>query len=412
MLKPKYRTSRVNTGLLLAIAVFLQATALPGQAVPIAVLDFEANGISQTEAIALTDRLRNELFRLGQFEVVERGLMEDILLEQDFQLSGCTTNDCLVEVGRLIGARQVVGGRISKLGAMFTVSARVVDVETGKLLGVSDYDLRGGLEEMLTVGMKQVAIRLSTYKVEIHEEEQGRKKTAAAEPFSIIEKSVPQGKEIKEVTENEKTVPDTIETIADQIDIKQTEIRQHIQDATIDQKPRKWQSLFKGSSGDGNDDFILTLSYLISARIHLMSTELQPIIVVGFLDRSSTISDLRQYESTFYGMFEVHRQWNWVRGAAGASMHGGIGLGVGDYLETGNGGETSTGLSLIYSAGAQVNGKLLLLLPTLVADLRYIATPRYGSTVLLSIGVQGTFPEAVITSGLLYLFALLSSDPR
>ena len=161
MLKPKYRTSRINRGLLLAIAVSLQATALTAQPIPIAILDFEANGISQTEAIALTDRLRNELFRLGQFEVVERGLMEEILLEQDFQLSGCTTNDCLVEVGRLIGARQVVGGRISKLGAMFTVSARVVDVETGKLLGVSDYDLRGGLEEMLTVGMKQVAEILS-----------------------------------------------------------------------------------------------------------------------------------------------------------------------------------------------------------------------------------------------------------
>ncbi|MCH8025111.1 MAG: hypothetical protein IIB43_10455, partial [Candidatus Marinimicrobia bacterium] len=83
MLKPKYRTSRINTGLLITIAVSLQATALPAQPIPIAILDFEANGISQTEAIALTDRLRNELFRLGQFEVVERGLMEEILLEQD-----------------------------------------------------------------------------------------------------------------------------------------------------------------------------------------------------------------------------------------------------------------------------------------------------------------------------------------
>ncbi len=167
MLKPQYRTGRFNSGLQLAIAVALQATVLPAQAVPIAILDFEANGISQTEVIALTDRLRNELFRLGEFEVVERGLMEDILLEQDFQLTGCTTNDCLVEVGRLIGARQVVGGRISMLGAMFTVSARVVDVETGKVLGVSDYDLRGGLEEMLTVGMKQVAEILSGREVTI-----------------------------------------------------------------------------------------------------------------------------------------------------------------------------------------------------------------------------------------------------
>jgi len=136
-------------------------SVLSAQPIPIAIVEFEGNGISQTEAIALTDRLRNELFRLGAFEVVERGMMEAILTEQDFQLTGCTSNECLVEVGQLLGARQVVGGRISRVGAMFTVSARVVDVQTGKLLGVSDFDLRGELEEMLTDGMKQVAVILS-----------------------------------------------------------------------------------------------------------------------------------------------------------------------------------------------------------------------------------------------------------
>ncbi len=155
------KSSRPLSGLLLAGAVLFQVTFLPAQAIPIAVVEFEGNGISQVEAIALTDRLRNELFRLGAFEVVERGMMESILTEQDFQLTGCTSNECLVEVGQLLGARRVVGGRISRVGAMFTVSARVVDVQTGKLLGVSDFDLRGGLEEMLTMGMKQVAVRLS-----------------------------------------------------------------------------------------------------------------------------------------------------------------------------------------------------------------------------------------------------------
>lgn len=134
---------------------------LNGQNIPIAVLDFEANGISQTEVIALTDRLRNELFRQGKFDVVERGLMEDILLEQDFQLSGCTTDECLVEVGQLIGARQIVGGRISRIENFFTVSARMVDVETGRILKVSDYDLQGDFGEMLKVGMGEVAEMLS-----------------------------------------------------------------------------------------------------------------------------------------------------------------------------------------------------------------------------------------------------------
>lgn len=160
---------RIPIGPIIILAgfiLFVSTSFLFSQRIPVAVLDFEANGISQTEVIALTDRLRNELFRQGNFDVVERGLMEGILLEQDFQLSGCTTDECLVEVGQLIGARQIIGGRISRINDFFTVSARVVDVETGKLLVVPDYDLRGGFEEMLTVGMAQIAARLSDSSVD------------------------------------------------------------------------------------------------------------------------------------------------------------------------------------------------------------------------------------------------------
>lgn len=166
------------SGLLLAGAVLFQITFLPAQNIPIAIMDFDGRGISDIEAAALTDRLRNELFRLGAFEVVERGMMETILTEQDFQMTGCTSNECLVEVGRLLGARQIVGGSISKVGGTFTVSARRVDVETGKVLEVSDFDLRGELDEILTDGMKQVAVILS-----------GRED--AAMPMTTAKQSVP-----------------------------------------------------------------------------------------------------------------------------------------------------------------------------------------------------------------------------
>jgi len=136
-----------------------------GQAITVAVLDFDAFGISPTEAIALTNRLRNELFRLETFEVVDRGMMENILAEQDFQMAGCTSNECLVEVGKLLGASQMVGGSVSKVGQTFSVSARLVDVETGKLLNVSDFDLRGEIDDMLTRGMGVVALMLAGQEV-------------------------------------------------------------------------------------------------------------------------------------------------------------------------------------------------------------------------------------------------------
>ena len=49
----------------------------------IAVLDFEGKDISDSEASILTDRLRSELFNLGNYKVLERALMEDILKSKD-----------------------------------------------------------------------------------------------------------------------------------------------------------------------------------------------------------------------------------------------------------------------------------------------------------------------------------------
>ncbi len=158
----------------------LGLSLLQSQQTALAVLDFDGYGISETEAIALSNRLRNELFRLDRFEIVDRGMMETILNEQDFQQLGCTSNDCLIEVGKMVGATQMVGGSISKVGGTFTVSARLVDVETGKVLAVSDLDIKGELDDLLTSGMAQVAAMLSMSDSEIE-----------LPPVVAIEESVP-----------------------------------------------------------------------------------------------------------------------------------------------------------------------------------------------------------------------------
>jgi len=150
----------INLGIVW-FSLLLSPSLLLSQRIPVAVLDFDAFGISKVEAAALSNRLRNELFNLGKFSVVERGMMDDVLREQDFQQSGCTSNECLVEVGMLLGAELMIGGSISKVGETFTVSARLVDVASGKLLKVSDFDLVGKIDNMLTRGMGEVAAMLS-----------------------------------------------------------------------------------------------------------------------------------------------------------------------------------------------------------------------------------------------------------
>ncbi|MDP6457203.1 MAG: CsgG/HfaB family protein [Candidatus Marinimicrobia bacterium] len=115
----------------------------------VAVLDLEGRGISALEAATLTDRLRSEMVALGAFTVVERGQMEMILEEQGFQQTGCTSAECAVEVGKMLGVQAMVTGSIGKLGSMYTVDVRMFDVGTGQIGRISKRDVKGEVEELL-----------------------------------------------------------------------------------------------------------------------------------------------------------------------------------------------------------------------------------------------------------------------
>jgi len=58
----------------------------------IAILDFtNTGGLSKQETVTLGNRLRSMLVKTNAFIVLERGQMDDILDEQGFQQTGCTT---------------------------------------------------------------------------------------------------------------------------------------------------------------------------------------------------------------------------------------------------------------------------------------------------------------------------------
>ena len=131
------------------------------QDITIAVLEFEGQGVSQSETRTLTDRFRDELFNTGAFIVLERGKMDEVLKEQGFQQTGCVTSECAVEIGNMLGVQQMVGGSIGKVGNIYTVSARIIDVETGKVLKSANYDHKGDIGQLLIIGMKDLSYDLT-----------------------------------------------------------------------------------------------------------------------------------------------------------------------------------------------------------------------------------------------------------
>lgn len=106
------------------------------------VMDFANENVSVGDAKIVTDRVRTALVEYNLFEVVEREKFNEIIKEQGQQLSDCFDDECAVELGRIAGAKYMVAGRISKSGSGFYISARIIDVESTKMMAKKDKILR------------------------------------------------------------------------------------------------------------------------------------------------------------------------------------------------------------------------------------------------------------------------------
>ncbi|MCH8328713.1 MAG: DUF2380 domain-containing protein, partial [Candidatus Marinimicrobia bacterium] len=126
----------------------------------LAILDFKGVGVSAQEAQLLTIRLGTHLVQSGVYRVIERDEIQQILVEQDFQLAGCTTNECAVEIGQLVNAQQMVAGTFGKLGSTYTIDMRIIDVETGRILRSTSFDIRGEIDRVLSEGLTEAVRRI------------------------------------------------------------------------------------------------------------------------------------------------------------------------------------------------------------------------------------------------------------
>ncbi len=97
----------------------------------LAVMDFQAKGVSSDVAKNVSELVRTDLISSGRFVIIERSQMNQILKEQGIQQSGCTEISCAVQVGQILSANKILIGSIMKIGKNYVISGRIVDVEKG-----------------------------------------------------------------------------------------------------------------------------------------------------------------------------------------------------------------------------------------------------------------------------------------
>jgi TolB-like protein len=131
----------VFTLLLLAVsAAFPQSPPL------IAVLPLRApEGVSAEQAGAITRLLETGLVKSSAYQVVERSEISQLLAAQKLSSEAIFDESSAVRLGKLLSARLIVLGTLSRLDQRLFLMARIIDVATGRTLR-AEYEEGDSLE--------------------------------------------------------------------------------------------------------------------------------------------------------------------------------------------------------------------------------------------------------------------------
>ena len=103
----------------------------------VAVLDVVSRVQGETiDTATLTEMLQVALVDRNEFRIVERSLLDKIVKEQEFQVSGLTEGQA-AKIGELVGANKVMVVSISKFTDKYLVIVKGIDAKTG-IVDLSD----------------------------------------------------------------------------------------------------------------------------------------------------------------------------------------------------------------------------------------------------------------------------------
>ena len=138
----------------------------------IAILNMDAKGVSQIEAEVLSERLRSHVSQLlnsseyataedkDQYLVVEQTQVDRILEQFEIQNIGCVSDSCAIEFGKMLQVDRIIIGQIGRVGNTYSVSARVIDVESRKSVATADRQHKGSIDEVMSGVIMEVGDEL------------------------------------------------------------------------------------------------------------------------------------------------------------------------------------------------------------------------------------------------------------
>lgn len=147
----------------------------------IAILDVMSTSYETADTRMFTDILRTEVFKLHHFKIVERGVIQQIMREQELSMSGMVDDSMLLELGRILAVEKLLVCRIDEIAETTAFNMRIIDVQTSLL----DFT-----ENVFIKDKNQIfdAIKDMVLKVELHYVVRGDQDSPQARRASIEKK--------------------------------------------------------------------------------------------------------------------------------------------------------------------------------------------------------------------------------
>lgn len=121
--------------LITLMATFLLIGTFSLSAQTVAVFDFDCDDYAFYDKVGtMTDLLCHELVQNGNITLVERKNLQYVKDEMKFQMEGWTDPETVKQAGKMLNADCIIVGSVATLGCPLYIIARMIEVETGKVL--------------------------------------------------------------------------------------------------------------------------------------------------------------------------------------------------------------------------------------------------------------------------------------
>lgn len=126
----------------------------------IVVYDLETPPPMQVAGLIITEALREEIHKIGSFDIVNREDLGRGMDELKIQQSGLVQGQDAVQIGRWLAARQSVTGRLGPLGISIVLQIKRTDIETMGTISFASITAPAGREEDFLHGLPELARKL------------------------------------------------------------------------------------------------------------------------------------------------------------------------------------------------------------------------------------------------------------